>query len=76
MANRYHVTTDDAEFIRSVLAAKVREFLLQPDVIFMEMTDTQFVIKRSWSAHKVLDRLEEELVIATEIQKALSMRTQ
>ena len=72
MANRYHVTAADAELMRSVLVDDVREFLLQPDVIFMELTDTQFVIKRSWSAHKVLDRLDEELRTAIEIQKKLA----
>jgi len=72
IANRYHVTTNNAELIRALLADDVREFLLQPDVIFMELTDKQFLIKRSWSAHKTLDRLEEELRIAVEIQKSLS----
>ena len=72
MANRYHVTAADAELMRSVLVDDVREFLLQPDVIFMELTDKQFVIKRSWSAHKVLDRLDEELHTAIEIQKKLA----
>ena len=72
MANRYHITTTDAELIRSVLVDDVREFLLQPDVIFMELTDKHMVIKRSWSAHKVLDRLEEELNVATAIQKSLA----
>lgn len=72
IANRYHVTTNNAELIRTLLAGDVREFLLQPDVIFMELIDKQFVIKRSWSAHKVLDRLEEELLVAAEIQKTLA----
>ena len=72
LANRYHVTAADAELMRSVLVDDVREFLLQPDVIFMELTDKQFVIKRSWSAHKVLDRLDEELRTAIEIQKKLA----
>jgi len=72
MSSRYHVTTTDAEMIRSLLVNEVREFLLQPDVIFMELTDKQFVIRRSWSAHKVLERLDEELRIATEIQNKLA----
>ena len=71
IANRYHVTTKDAGMFRQIVAKDVREFMLQPDVIFMELTDKQFVIKRSWSAHKVLDRLDEELLVASEIQKTL-----
>ena len=71
MASRYHVTTRAAEKIRSVLVGEAREFLLQPDVISMELTDNQLIIKRSWSAHKVLDRLEEELTVAADVHKSL-----
>ena len=72
IANRYHITASDESAIRSsILVEEVREFLLQPDVIFMELTDQKLVLKRNWSDHRVLDRLDQELQVATQLAESL-----
>lgn len=71
IANRYHVTTEKAELLRSTITGDIREFLLLRDVVFIEVTDSQLVMKRNWTSEKVLDRLEQELEIAAEMKKFL-----
>ena len=64
LQNRYHIIAANEALIKSVLTGAVRDFLLKPDVIFIESTDSQLVIKRNWLDHQVLDRLTRELEVA------------
>ncbi len=61
IANRYHITTNNEELIRSVLTGEVREFLLRAHIVFIEVTEGQLVMRRNWADHLVLERLDEEL---------------
>lgn len=72
IANRYHITCNNADLIREMLNGDVREFLLQRDAIFIELSGNQLVIKRSWSDDNILDRLQQELQVATEIHEYLA----
>lgn len=71
LANRYHINADNETLIKSVLTREVRAFLLQPDVIYLESTDSQLVIKRNWLDHQVLHRLSQELEIAARLSEQL-----
>ena len=71
IANRYHITASNEALVRSAITPEIRAFLLQPDVIFIESTDNELVIKRTWNDHLVLDRLQQELDTAQTLRALL-----
>ena len=75
-ANRYHVVTERADIIRPLLTEKIREFLLQPEAISVEVIKSGIIVKRQWQADKVLDRLQQEIDIALAINDWFVSRQQ
>lgn len=76
IANRYHIETDNEALIKFVVSGEVREFLLQAHVVFIEVTDTQLVMKRAWADHLAIDRLSKELDMVTLLQSRLKAHGQ
>ena len=71
IANRYHIATNREATVRSAITGEVRDFLLQPHVLFIEVTDKQLIMRRNWADHEILDRLKQELKIATQLKEQL-----
>jgi len=71
MESRYHVTTDSPDKVRRALTAEAREFLLRKEIIFIQQTESELVVRRLWSSDKVTERLEMELDIALKLYRQL-----
>ena len=72
LSSRYHVVTEQPDRLCSVLTGDVRKFLLESEVIFIEQTATELVLKRKWGDEKITERLQREMDIAVELQKRLA----
>ena len=68
--------TERADIIRPLLTEKIREFLLQPEAISVEVIKSSIIVKRQWQADKVLDRLQQEIDIALAINDWFVSRQQ
>ncbi len=72
IANRYHIVTENETLLKSVITGEVREFLLKAHIVFIEITESQLVMKRNWADHLVLQRLTDELDIIALLQERLT----
>ncbi len=72
IANRYHIVTENEALLKSVITGEVREFLLKAHIVFIEITESQLVMKRNWADHLVLQRLTDELDIIALLQERLT----
>ncbi len=71
IATRYHVVTEQENIIVPLITQKIRQFLLQSEVVSIECTSKQVVLKRHWAAHQVLDRLQTELDVCQVIHDSV-----
>jgi len=71
MQSRYHVTTDSPDQVRRALTGESREFLLQKEIIFVQQTESELVLRRLWSSDKAIERLESELKVAVKLYQQL-----
>lgn len=71
LQSRYHVTTENPDKVRSAFSGEVRQFLLETEVVFVQQTAHELVLKRKWSTDKVIERLEQELDMAVKLHNRL-----
>lgn len=72
LSNRYHVSTDNAALVRAALVDELRDFLLQTEVVALEVTQDLIVLKRKWAAHLVLERLQNEIDFVVKLHNKLA----
>lgn len=72
LSSRYHVVADQPDQLRSVFTGEIRDFLLESEIIFIEQTATELVLKRKWNDEKIAERLQREMDTAVSLHKRLA----
>lgn len=75
IANRYHIVTENEALFEAVITGEIREFLLRAHIVFIEITEGQLVMKRTWADHLVVERLTDELEVVSLLQERLKSQT-